>query len=253
MKCSRCGAEMKIKNVKVNVDIYGNTIYNKYAYCYHCKIKRNLGQQKSSGGNPRKLSSKRARKRRTKIILITVVSALLLAAAAGTGIFFLQQRKADAAQTKNTVAADTRKNKISAQSFSRLKTGMTVQEALDIIGTDGSKLMQTTSEDSTLERYQWVSDQGDGVVILTFKDNRLTNLSQTDMTSDSAKLSSDSVQKIKPEMSYDDVKNELGADGMLMSETVTDGITSSMYTWYDKDSQVRITVVFLDNAVKTVH
>lgn len=253
MKCSRCGAEMKIRNVKVDVDIYGNAIYNKYAYCYHCKIKRNLGQQKAAGGSSRNLSSKRAKKRRRKIILISVISVLLLTAIAGTGIFFLQKRKADAASKEKAVVTDTRKNKISTKSFSKLETGMTFQETLDIIGTDGSRLMQTTSEESTLERYQWVADKGDGAVILTFKDQKLINISQTDMASDYAKLSSDSARKIESEMSYDDVKNALGTDGTLMSETVTDGITSSMYTWYDSDSQIRVTVIFQDDKVKTVN
>lgn len=78
MKCSRCGAEMKIKNVKVDTDIYGNPIYNKYAYCYNCKIKRNLGQQKTMAKRPNRSSSHRAKKQRKTKLLIAILLIVLL-------------------------------------------------------------------------------------------------------------------------------------------------------------------------------
>lgn len=100
MKCSRCGAEMKIKNVKVDTDIYGNAIYAKYAYCYHCKIKRNLGTQKTSDRDSRRRSSKRARKRKQKVMLISTFLVVLLAVIAGTCFFFLKKGKNDTVKKK---------------------------------------------------------------------------------------------------------------------------------------------------------
>lgn len=254
MKCSRCGAEMKIKNVKVDTDIYGNAIYHKYAYCYHCKIKRNLGPQKATSLNSRKLSAKRARKRRRKLIFLTVFLILLLTVLAGAGIFFLQKNRNRTAPQKETVASEGRRNKINAKSFSKLETGMTRQEVFDIIGNNGNKLMQTASDDSASERYQWTADRGNGAVLLTFKDEKLINISQVDMKeSASAKLSADSLGKVKYGMTYKEVAKELGTDGTLISETVNDGVTNALYTWYDSASKIKITVVFQNDKVQSAH
>lgn len=255
MKCSHCGAEMKIKNVKVDTDIYGNPIYNKYAYCYNCKIKRNLGQAKQPARNTHSRAAKRAKKRRRKRLLITLSVLILLAIAIGVG-FFIQKNKSDAAKKKKEQAliTESRKNKISSKSFSKLETGMSLHEVLDIIGNDGNKLIQTMSDDSTTECYQWIADKGRGSVLLTFKDEKLVSMSQVDMLpSDSVTLSVESVKNIKAGMSYEDVMNTLESGGTLMSETSIDGVTTQMYTWHDSDSDITITTVFRDDVLLSIH
>lgn len=254
MRCSHCGAEMKIKNVKVDTDIYGNPIYNKYAYCYNCKIKRNLGQAKATTRSSHSRAALRARKRRQKHLFIALILLILLALAAGAG-FFIQKGKADAAKKKKEqiLITESRKNKISSKAFSKLETGMSLHEVLDIIGNDGNKLIQTMSDDSTTECYQWIADKGSGSVLLTFKDEKLISMSQVDMTSDSANLSNDSVTKIKAGMSYEDVMKALESAGTLMSETSVDGVTTQMYTWHDNDSDITITTVFRDDVLLSIH
>lgn len=155
---------------------------------------------------------------------------------------------------KNTVVTETRHNKISTNSYLKLETGMTMDEVLDIIGSDGNKLMKAASEKSIVERYQWIADKGDGAVVLTFEDEKLINICQTDMiTSDSVSLSEKSTKAIQTEMSYKDVKNKLGADGTRLSETLADGIVTSMYTWHDNISNKKLTVIFQNDKVQSVH
>lgn len=255
MRCSRCGAEMKIKNVKTGTDIYGNPIYNKYAYCYQCKIKRNLDQHAHTAGkNQRKLSAKRKKQRKKKKLLFITFFLLLLAVIAGVCIFLFQKRNADGTKKKDAIVTGTHKNEISSQAFSELETGMTQTEVEDIINHNGNRLMQAASGDSVTERYQWVGEHGNGAVILTFKDKKLIDISQSNMVvPDSVTLSADSAGKLKFDMTYEDVVNELGTEGMRMSETLTDGVTDSLYTWYDSNSGTRITVVFKDNKVVSVN
>lgn len=254
MKCSRCGAEMKIKNVKVGTDIYGNPIYNKYAYCYNCKIKRKLEQSKSSSVSNRSHTAKRAKKHRKKRLLITLIFLILLAITVGTG-FFIQKNKAEVARKEKEKAliTESRKTRISSKAFSKLETGMTLQEVLDIIGNSGNKLVQTTSDDSVMERYQWIADSRNGSVLLTFKDEKLISISQVDMTSDSTSFSTDSINNIKTGMSYKEVINTLGSDGSLISETSMDGVTTQIYTWRDRDSSITITTVFRDDVLLSIH
>lgn len=256
MKCSRCGAEMKIKNIQVDTDTYGNPIYNKYAICYNCKTKRNLEHSKGSSGSLRNRSAVIAKRRKRKVrIIFSLIILSFVLIVAGCFLFF-QKKSAEAERMKkkNTVVTETRHNKISTNSYLKLETGMTMDEVLDIIGSDGNKLMKAASEKSIVERYQWIADKGDGAVVLTFEDEKLINICQTDMiTSDSVSLSEKSTKAIQTEMSYKDVKNKLGADGTRLSETLADGIVTSMYTWHDNISNKKLTVIFQNDKVQSVH
>lgn len=42
MKCKHCGEEMTIKDKKIGEDEFGEPIYQAYAFCYNCKIKRKV-------------------------------------------------------------------------------------------------------------------------------------------------------------------------------------------------------------------
>ena len=119
MKCSRCGAEMKIKNVKVDTDIYGNPIYNKYAYCYNCKIKRNLGQQKTITKRPNKSSSHRAKKQRKSKILITILLIVVLLIGI-CAFFFVRHSNQKQVQNENAVNTVVGNNKISSDALEKL-------------------------------------------------------------------------------------------------------------------------------------
>lgn len=257
MKCPRCGAEMKIKNIKVDTDIYGTPIYHKYAYCFNCKVKRNLGQEKGAAKKPGRLSTRRAARHKRKRHLIMTAVCLLLAALTGTGVYlFLSTHKkpTDQNKQKETVIEDTSKNKIDRKTFSKLETGMTLEETVDLIGTDGNKLMQASSDESSVERYQWKDTSGNGTVLLIFQDGKLVNISQSGMRDTKlASLSTESARNVKFGAAYNELASELGGDGELISETLSDGSLISMYMWKDNDSDIRMTVVFKDDKVQSAN
>ncbi len=256
MKCSRCGAEMKIKNVKVDTDMHGNPVYQKYAYCYHCKIRRSLSRHKSSSGSSAKRPSKSTRRRKKKHIFLTVMPWLLIVVViAGGCFFFIQRSRVEDARKKETVVTKTRKNLITADAFSQLKTGMTLNEVKGIIGTDGSRLLQTSNDTSTTERYQWLEKDGNGTVLLSFIDEKLVSLSQTGMeTENSSSLSPEAVGALKPEMSLEEVNASLGVNGVRISETAADGVTTSLYQWSDDGAaDHKISVVFIDDGAAYIN
>lgn len=53
MKCNRCGREMRTKDVYIGDDDYGDPIYNEYAFCDSCKIKKNI-EHKRNNTKPKK-------------------------------------------------------------------------------------------------------------------------------------------------------------------------------------------------------
>lgn len=253
MKCSRCGSEMKIKNVKVDTDIYGNPIYHKYAYCYNCKIKRNLGEQKVLAKPTHRSSSHRAKKRRKNKIVITILLLLLLLA--GISIF-LFTKHSDQKQTKNENITNTliAKNKISSDALKQLKTGMTYEKVKDIIHNEGNKLLQVNSNKVPEKRYQWTTENGRGTVLLSFQDEKLISISQTETKSVTAVALTDNIKKeLKSDMTYNETTTLLGNEGLLLSETLQDGLTSKLYIWKDSTSKKYFSAIFVEDKLQSYH
>lgn len=145
MKCSRCGAEMKIKNIQTGTDRHGNPIYHKYAFCYNCKIKRDLEKRRTSN------SSKRQKRKKKKKLILSLSLLLFLLLAIVAGFFFYKKYKTDkTAQENKSVITNTRKNLIEPKDYNDIKIGMSQDEILDIIGTDGSLLSKTTMDSAVL-------------------------------------------------------------------------------------------------------
>lgn len=251
MKCSRCGAEMKIKNVKVDTDIYGNPIYNKYAYCYNCKIKRNLGQQKTITRHPNKSSSHRAKKQRKSKILITILLIVVLLIGI-CAFFFIRHSNQKQVQNENAVNTVVGNNKISSDALEKLETGMTYDEVKEMIGTEGNKLLQAGSDETSAKRYQWTTKNGEGTVLLSFQDEKLISISQTGTKSNAAvSLSGDLKKELKPDMSYDEVVKLLGEKGLLLSETLQNGFTNKLYVWEDSNTGKSFSTVFIEDKLRS--
>lgn len=253
MKCSHCGSEMKVKNVKVDTDIYGNPIYHKYAYCYNCKIKRNLGEQKVLAKSTHRSSSHRAKKRRKNKIIITILLLLLLI----TGIsIFLFVKNSSQKQTQNENISNTliSKNKISSNALKQLKTGMTYEEVKDIVHNDGNQLLQVNSDKVLVKRYQWTTDNGKGTVLLSFQDEKLINISQTETKSVTTVALTNNIKKeVKSDMTYNEITSLLGNDGLLLSETLQNGLTSKLYIWKDSASKKYFSSIFIENKLQSYH
>ena len=247
MKCSRCGEEMKIKKIQTGTDRHGNPIYHKYAVCYHCKIKRNLekGQNTSSSRNRRK------RKKKKPYLLITLLILLILGLSAG--FLFYKKQQSEKEKEKENVITNQHTNLIEVKDYNDLKLGMTLDEVIDQIGTDGNSLTKTTLDSAVTERLQWVTKEGDGTVLLTFLDEKLVSISQTGMKdSDSSEIPENLVTKLKPGMALKDVNVTLESTGIRISETILDGVTTSVYAWGQNGNDYFYTAVFIDDKMQTL-
>lgn len=241
MRCSRCGKEMTIKNIQTSTDKSGNPIYHKYALCYNCRIKRDLEKSKRIS-----VSGKKRKNRKRKISLLLTILLLLIAALA-SGFFFYQKSQSDKAKNKQTVVNDKRKNFITASNYNDLKLGMTLDEVLDMIGAEGSLLTRATVDSAITERYQWITKEENGTVLLTFQDNKLISISQTGMKDDDlSEIPETSLEKVKPGMSLKDVNSAFGSPGIRISETILDGVTTSVYGWGKNGNDYLYSAVFID-------
>lgn len=51
MRCSKCGSQMRVKDIYMGDDDYGDPIYNEYAFCDNCRIKKNIEGLYRANGN----------------------------------------------------------------------------------------------------------------------------------------------------------------------------------------------------------
>ena len=248
MKCSRCGAEMKIKNIQTGTDRHGNPIYHKYAFCYNCKIKRDLEKRRTSN------SSKRQKRKKKKKLILSLSLLLFLLLAIVAGFFFYKKYKTDkTAQENKSVITNTRKNLIEPKDYNDIKIGMSQDEILDIIGTDGSLLSKTTMDSAVLERYQWITQDGSGTVLLTFLDSKLISLSQTGMKdAELSKISDKELSQAKSGMTIEEISNIFGNSGIRISETIHDGVTTSVYCWQHSKTEVQYSAVFVEGKLQHI-
>ncbi len=247
MKCSRCGEEMKIKNIRTGTDRHGNPVYHKYAVCYHCKIKRDLEKGKSTSA-PR--NKKKRRKRKSYLLIVLL---LLLIIGLTAGFFFYKKLQTDKAKEEKNVVTNQHKNLIETKDYNDLKLGMTLTEVIDQIGSEGNALTKTTVDSAVTERLQWVTKEGNGTVLLTFLDEKLISISQTGMkNSDPSEISENLIEKLKPEMALKDVNVALESTGIRISETILDGVTTSVYGWGQNGNDYSYSAVFIDDKMQTL-
>lgn len=248
MRCSRCGAEMKIKNIQTGTDRRGNPIYRKYAVCYHCKTKRNLEKDLPAA------SSKRRRRKKRKRLIFPLILLLILLLTIIAGFFFYKKYKADQnAKEENSIVTNARKNLIDPKDFNDIKIGMSQDEIIDLIGTDGSLLTKTSIDSSVWERYQWITKEGQGTVLLTFLDGKLISLSQTGIKDDDlSEISDKELALAKAGMSREELSDTFGSSGIRISETINEGVTTSVYYWKHDKTGILYSAVFVDGKLQHI-
>lgn len=144
------------------------------------------------------------------------------------------------------------KNKISYDALEQLETGMTYNEIKDIIGNEGNKLLQVSSEETSAERYQWTTKDGEGTILLSFQDEKLISISQTGLKNSAPVSLSDDIKKeLKSDMSYNEVVKLLGEKGLLLSETLQDGFTNKLYVWEDSNTGKSFSAVFVEDKLRS--
>lgn len=247
MNCSRCGKEMTIKHIRTGTDQNGNPIYHKYALCYHCKIKRDLEKEKQP--SPPIKRNKRRNRKKTRTLFLIILFLCILALAAG--FFFYQKSRTDKEKEKQNVVQKNHKNVITASDYNDLKLSISMEEAQHTIGTEGNLLTRTSTDNMVTERYQWVSKDEEGTVLLTFQDGKLISISQTGMKEeDTSDISESAIQKLTPGMALEDVNSTLKGKGVRISETILNGVTTSIYGWGQKGNDYLYSAVFLDNVMQ---
>lgn len=184
------------------------------------------------------------------VIVIIVLVALIGSCASGAG-----NKSDNSNSSSNTASQSTQQDKdstkIDADKFAKIENGMTYDEVVSIIGSEGSE--QSTNEIGGIKTtmYEWESD-GWGVATITFQNGKVTNKTQFGVNDQSAaKATMDKYNQVETGMTYDEVVAIMGGDGELSSDTEIAGVSSKLYMWDGEDIASNCSITFSDGKVSS--
>jgi outer membrane protein assembly factor BamE (lipoprotein component of BamABCDE complex) len=128
------------------------------------------------------------------------------------------------------------KANLSIANFNKLKIGMSYDEVKGIMGSDGNETASSKSGSRTSKSIKWEGDKFARVNV-RFTNDKLVYRSQSGLTprkDGSADISQAKFNKVNTGMTYAQVKEALGSDGELMSETEMFNTKRTTYTWRGK-------------------
>lgn len=158
--------------------------------------------------------------------------------------------------SENTPSApsvsDSKESDLQRQ-FEQIQNGMSYQDVVNIIGRDGVNISEDQTAGINTVMYQWTDESGFGNIIVMLQNDSVVNKTQayTSDASDSAKITLDTYNQIQTGMSYEEVKNIIGGDGILNSDTNIADISTKIYTWYAEDGISNASIIFQNDAVTT--
>lgn len=141
--------------------------------------------------------------------------------------------------------------RIDADKFAAIKQGMSYEEVVGIIGSEGELVSSSTIAGIENTSYTWEAD-GWGIATIMFQDGAVINKSQVGVAgSDDVKVTMDAFNKIENGMSYEQVVEIMGGEGELLSETELAGMSMSIYTWDGNTAFSSCQITFQDGVVSS--
>lgn len=212
-----------------------------------------------------------AKKRGSKLKWIILVVVLLLLvvvvfggggddeSASTSGSAGVATTDADAAKSANAAAvasdagdtsdASATSSGVNADSFAAIQSGMSYEDVVALMGSEGELTSESEAGGSTSQLYQWESD-GWGIAQVMFMDGKVVNKTQLGIGSDSAlAVTAAQYDQVAEGMSYDDVVGIMGGEGQLVSDTNVAGISSQIYTWDGSSLGSNCTITFSNGVV----
>ena len=147
-------------------------------------------------------------------------------------------------ESTSTTSDSGGKANLSMDSFNKVKLGMTYDEVKGIMGSDGNETSSSKVGNNTSKSFKWEGDKFARVSV-RFRNDKLVSRSQSGLTprkDGSADIDQAKFNKVNTGMTYAQVKEVLGSDGDLVSESDLFNSKTTSYAWRGKGySNIRAT------------
>lgn len=130
-----------------------------------------------------------------------------------------------------------------------ISTGMTYEEVVAAFGVEGGKMSETTVSGSTVTVWSWNYTDGSGYITVTTQDGIVTAKNDVRVNTATSNITLEIFNQIQVGMTYEEVKELIGSDGTLMTDTNIGGIQSTMYMWKAADGIGNASIMFQNGAV----
>ncbi|WP_346906076.1 DUF3862 domain-containing protein [Faecalicatena orotica] len=130
-----------------------------------------------------------------------------------------------------------------------ISTGMTYEEVVKAFGVEGGKMSETTVSGSTVTQWFWNYADGSGYIAVTTQDGIVTAKNDVRINTTTSNITLDIFNQITTGMTYEEVKNLIGSDGTLTTDTNIGGVQSTMYMWKAADGIGIASIMFQNDAV----
>lgn len=130
-----------------------------------------------------------------------------------------------------------------------ISTGMTYEEVVKAFGVEGGKMSETTVSGSTITVWSWDYTDGSGYITVTTQDGIVTAKNDVRVNTTTSDITLELFNQIQVGMTYEEVKELIGSDGTLMTDTNIGGIQSTMYMWKAADGIGNASIMFQNGAV----
>lgn len=155
-------------------------------------------------------------------------------------------KPADSTDTEkpSTSSDDSSGGAVSMGNYEKIKLDMSYDDVAEIMDSKGEETSSSSSGKYEYKRYKWQEDNK--TISGSFRNDKLQTISYTGYPSAGAPrdadLSKEKYEKLKDGMSYEQVKEVIGSDGMLVSSSRTSTSDMQTYTWRgDKYSTITAT------------
>ena len=124
---------------------------------------------------------------------------------------------------------------LTLDNFNKIKTGMSYEEVVKILGSEGTETSSSTVGKYELKSYKWEGERFVRVYA-SFRNNELRTKSQSGLgrsssSSGTADISKAKYDQIKTGMSYEEVKKIIGSDGEQRSSSSIGNSSYVSYVW----------------------
>ncbi|MEZ5428141.1 MAG: DUF3862 domain-containing protein [Pyrinomonadaceae bacterium] len=144
---------------------------------------------------------------------------------------------------------------LSIDKFNQIKNGMSYQEVVNILGSEGTETRSSESGNIKIVSYKWEGDKFQRV-FATFRDGKLTSKAQTGLSNTSttkdgdADITMEKYNQIKTGMSYDEVVKIIGSEGEESNSTTVGKYELKTYIWKGAEYS-RIFATFRNNELSS--
>ena len=126
-------------------------------------------------------------------------------------------------------------SKLTMEKYSRIKDGMTYQEVVAILGSEGNALYDSSAAGVKSATYQWTGDNFE-MIILTFTNGKLNSRTQVGLKNSNESENGSAVTREKYDrltdgMSYKEVVQVLGDEGEEQFKSNIAGFNIATYQW----------------------